>query len=280
MDYYSTLGLTPGASPEEIKKAYRSMAMKHHPDRGGDEKKFKEVSAAFEALSDPQKKQMIDSGIDPNNPNNFGGFNQQGPFEFHFNSGNFNDIFENFGFSFGHRPQRKNRNIAIHVEITLEEVLTGKDINAEVQTPTGRPQTINITIPPGVENGQQIRYGGMGEQNIPGIPPGDLIVNVLVRDHSVFQRNQDSILCERSVSIWDAILGTKLDIQNLSGKTFSVTVPPGTQPNTVLSCKGEGLPRLRTGARGDLLIRIRVDIPTKLSEPQKKLIETIRQNGI
>jgi curved DNA-binding protein len=280
MDYYSTLGLNPGASAEEIKKAYRSLAMKHHPDRGGDEKKFKEISAAFETLSDPQKKQMIDSGLDPNNPNGFHNFHQQGPFEFHFNTGNFNDIFESFGFGFGNRPQRKNRNISIHVEITLEEVLTGKDLNAEIQTPTGKSQTIAISIPPGVEHGQQIRYGGMGEKTINGIPPGDLLVNVHIRDHEIFQRNHDCIICDKTISVWDAILGSSVEIVGLNSKKFSVSVPPGTQPNTVLSCKGEGLPQLRSGIRGDLLIRIRIEIPARLSDTQKKLIETIKQHGI
>jgi hypothetical protein len=145
MDYYATLGLQRNASDAEIKKAYRSMAMKYHPDRGGDEKKFKEISQAYEFLSDPQKKQIIDLGGDPNAQPGMGG--GQGPFEFHFNTGNMNDIFGNFGFGgFGRQPQRRNRSLNINVEITLEDVLSGKDFTAEVSIP-GKNKMINIQIP-------------------------------------------------------------------------------------------------------------------------------------
>ena len=123
MDYYATLGLKKGASPEDIKKAYRSLAMKHHPDRGGDEKKFKEIEEAYRTLSDPQKKQMADMGVDPNAQG--GGYNH-GPFEFHFNSGNFEDIFGNFGFGFNQRKPVRNKSFNVNITISLEEVLTGK----------------------------------------------------------------------------------------------------------------------------------------------------------
>ena len=150
MDYYATLGLQRNASDAEIKKAYRSMAMKYHPDRGGDEKKFKEISQAYEFLSDPQKKQIIDLGGDPNSQPGMGG--GQNPFEFHFNTGNMHDIFGNFGFGgFGRQPQRRNRSLNINVEITLEDVLSGKDFTAEVSIP-GKNKMINIQIPPGIEH--------------------------------------------------------------------------------------------------------------------------------
>ena len=135
MDYYSTLGVAKSATTEEIKKAYRSMAMKYHPDRGGDEKKFKEIEEAYRTLSDPQKKQMFDMGIDPNQSGNQG-FHQGGPFEFHFGGGGMDDMFHHFGFGF-QQPRRRNKTISISVELTLEEVLIGKDINAEVSTGLG-----------------------------------------------------------------------------------------------------------------------------------------------
>jgi DnaJ-class molecular chaperone len=279
MDYYATLGIQRNASDAEIKKAYRSMAMKYHPDRGGDEKKFKEISQAYEYLSDPQKKQIIDLGGDPNAQQGAGGFGQS-PFEFHFNSGNMNDIFGNFGFGgFGRQPQRRNRSLNVNVEITLEDVLNGKDFTAEVSIP-GRNKMINIQIPPGIEHGQQIRYEGMGDDSIPGLKPGDLLVNIVVREHGRYRREGTSLIIEREVNVWDAILGASIDIQTLDNKTLSIKLPPGTQPDTVLSCKGEGLPNMRTRQRGNMLIRIKVSIPKILNPEQINLIQQIKQGNI
>lgn len=279
MDYYATLGLKRGASDSEIKKAYRSMAMKHHPDRGGDEKKFKEISQAYEALSDPDKRRIIDMGGDPYAQPGAGGFNQ-GPFEFHFGTQNMDDLFSNFGFNFGTRPLRKNKSLNISVEITLEDVLNGKDLNAEIGIPGGRKKIINIQIPPGIEHGQQIRYEGMGDNSIPELRPGDLIVNVMVRPHARFKREGTSIILDTTISTWDAILGTSIDIQTLDGKTLNMSIPAGTQPETIFSCKGEGLPNTRNRQRGNLLIRVKIEIPRNLNHTQKNLIEQIKKNGI
>lgn len=279
MDYYATLGLKRNASDAEIKKAYRSLAMKHHPDRGGDEKRFKEISQAYEFLSDPDKKQIIDMGGDPNAQPGMGGFNH-GPFEFHFNSGNINDIFGNFGFGgFGRQPMRRNRSLNITVDITLEDVLTGKDFTAEVSIP-GKNKMINIHIPQGIENGQQIRYDGMGDDSIPNMKPGDLIVNVMVREHNVFKREGTSLIVDKEISVWDALVGTNLEIYTLDNKTLSITIPPGTQPETVLSCRGEGLPNMRSKARGNLLIKIKVAVPKNLSNKQIELINKIKTGNI
>lgn len=278
MDYYSTLGLQRSASQDEIKKAYRSMAMKHHPDRGGDEKKFKEIEEAYRTLSDPQKKQMYDMGVDPNRQQ--GGFNQ-GPFEFHFGSGDVNDFFGNFGFGgFGRQPMRRNRSLSINIEVTLEDVLTGKDFSAEVGVPGGNKKLINISIPPGVEHGQQIRYQGMGDDSMKDIRPGDLIVNIILREHPRFYRDGDNLICDKTISVWDAILGNVLEIETIDKKKLSITIPPGTQPETILSCRGEGLPNVRHRLRGNLLLRIKIEIPRNLSNDQKNQIEKLKNNGI
>lgn len=280
MDYYSTLGLNRGASEDEIKKAYRKLAMKHHPDRGGDEKKFKEISQAYEFLTDPDKKRIIDLGGDPNAQPGMGGFNQ-GPFEFHFGSGDINDLFGNFGFGgFGRQPLRKNKSLNINVEVTLEDVLKGKDLNAEVTIPGGKNKIINIHIPQGIENGQQIRYEGMGDHSIPNIRPGDLFVNVLVRPHPVYRREGTSLVLEKEISVWDALLGTNMEIETLDRKTLSLTIPRGTQPETIFSCKGEGLPNMRSRQRGNLLIKIKVKIPKDLTVTQIETIELLKKNGI
>ena len=274
MDYYSTLGLKRGASDEEIKKAYRKMAMQHHPDRGGDEKKFKEVEEAYRTLSDPEKKRMFDAGIDPNQQ---GGFRNQGsPFEFHFGSGNFEDVFNQFGFGFGGQRQPRNKSFNINVEIDLEDVLKGKEINAEVGMPGGKKKMITIEIPPGIEHGQQIRYQGMGDASIPNVRAGDLLVNVYVRPHRTFRREGMNIVLDKTITAWDAMLGTKLDITTLDKKTLSITIPPGTQPETVLSCSGEGLPHVRAKQRGNLMIKIKVSIPRNLTQEQQEKIQSLK----
>jgi curved DNA-binding protein len=280
MDYYQTLGLKRGASPEEIKKAYRSMAMKHHPDRGGDEKKFKDISAAYEILSDPEKKQMYDMGVDPRNQNQGFGFRNQNPFEFHFGANNFEDVFNNFGFGFGQRPMRRNKSINVNVDLTLEDVLNGRTINAEIAVPGSRKKIINIDVPPGIEHGQQIRYERMGDDSINNLPPGDLIVNIRVYPHHIFRREGDSLIIEKTISVWDALLGCDLPIETIDGKTLSIVIPSGIQPDTVMSCRGEGLPNIRTKQRGNLLIRIKIEIPKNLSHSHKELIEKIKSNGI
>lgn len=280
MDYYNILGVKQNASDEEIKKAYRKLAMKHHPDRGGDEKKFKEISTAYDVLSDPQKRQMFDAGIDPNNQNNQG-FYRQGPFEFHMGGvpPGMEDIFSSFGFGPGFARHRKNKNISINVEINLEDVLTGKDINAEITLPSGQRKIINISVPPGIEHGQQIKYQGMGDNSIPSIRAGDLIVNVAVKNNTKFIREGSNLILEKIISAWDAILGTNIDILTLDNKTLNIKIPAGTQPETMLRITGEGVPNMRNQIKGHLLLRIKIEIPKNLSQQDRQIIERLK-NGI
>ena len=279
MDYYSTLGVGRNASPDEIKSAYRKMAMKHHPDRGGDEKVFKQVSEAYDVLSDPQKKQIFDMGGDPLNQqphrHQHGNFSQ-GPFEFHFGSGNWNDIFGgNFGFGHHQRVQR-NKTLNITVDVTFKDILLGKKLDAEISIPGGKSKIINIDIPPGINEGQQIRYQGMGDDSIKNMPAGDLIVNIRLVGHPVFKKEGDSLVVEKNISVWDAILGCKLQIETLEDKTLEITVPAGTQSDTVLSCRNEGFPNMRTRQRGNMLIKIRVTIPRHLNQTQIDKIEKLK----
>ena len=283
MDYYSTLGVNRNATEDDIKKAYRKMAMKHHPDRGGDEQAFKQISEAYEILSDPQKKQMVDMGVDPKAQQAGGHRHQQSPFEFHFNTGNFENVFNNFGFGgggpFGGRQPPRNKTININVDLSLQDVLNGKELDAELAVPNGRKKVINISIPAGIESGQQIRYQGMGDNSIPGIPPGDLIVNIRVAPHPIFRRDGDSLLVEKDISVWDAILGCNLTLQTIDGKNLNITIPFGTQPETVLSCRNEGVPNMRNRQRGNLLIKIKVVVPKNLTAEQIILIENLK-NGV
>jgi curved DNA-binding protein len=283
MDYYSTLGIGKNATDDDIKKAYRKLAMKHHPDRGGDEATFKRISEAYDILSDPQKKQIVDLGGDPKNQGggNYGNSFNQGPFEFHFGGvpPGVDDIFSRFGFGsgFGQRPMRKNRSLNINIDVELEEVLTGKELNAEITIPgTNKKRMINISIPAGIESGQQIRYEGMGDDGLNDLRPGDLIVNINVLPHHKFKRDHANIVLEETISIWSAIIGDQLEIKTLDGKSLTITIPPGMQSNTVLSCRGEGLPVMRSNARGNLLISIKVEIPRNLSQATIEKLKSIK----
>jgi len=283
MDYYSTLGINRNASQDEIKKAYKKMSMQHHPDRtGGDDSKFKEINEAYQTLNDPQKKQMYDQfgTADPRQQQY-----RSGDFEFNFNGspfgGGMDDIFEQFfggGSPFGNRRRAVNRPINVAVDITLEDVLQGKTIGMEIQLPTGRTKVVTVDIPQGVEHGQTIRYRGMGEQNIPNVPPGDLNVQIRIRNHPRFQRFGDNILCEAKVDAWDLMLGTKTKISTLDNRSIEINIPAGTQPDTLLSCKGEGLPNINSRVRGNLQIRIKASI-TKYNNEQINKIKNLK-NGI
>ncbi len=284
MDYYNILGLQRGASADEIKKAFRKAAMKHHPDRGGDEVQFKKINEAYEILSDPQKKQMVDMGVDPLKQNQGGG--GPGFQEFHFHTGNspfgfghpFNDIFTHFGFGAQHQQQarRKNSNVAITVELSLLDVIKGKDLEAELTIGQGQKKLIKINIPAGVEEGQQIKYTGMGDTSIAGLPAGDLIVNIRIRPDDFFMREGDNLVCEYKIPVWDAILGTGIQITTAERKELTIGIPAGTQPDTVLNCSGEGLPNVRTGRRGNLYIKVKVAVPRNITPEQKELIEQIK----
>jgi len=141
----------------------------------------------------------------------------------------------------------------------------------ELQLPTGRTKVVTVDIPVGVERGQQIRYRGMGEQNNPNLPPGDLIITTRVRKHSIFDRYGDNIVCEIPINVLELITGTKTKIQTLDRKSIEINIPKGTQPDTVLSCRGEGLPNMRTKQRGNLQIRIKGKIPTLNTEQLNRI---------
>lgn len=278
MDYYSILGVNRNATPEEIKKAYKKQSMQHHPDRtGGDDSKFKEVNEAYQALNNPQKKQAYDQfGTTDGSQYRYtsNDFGNGSPF------GNMDDIFSQmFGgrSPFGNQ-QARNRPINVAVDVTLEDVLSGKTFGMEIALPTGRTKVVTINIPAGIEHGQTVRFGGMGEQNNPNIKPGDLHVQVRVRNHPTFQRYGDNILCEKQISVLDLMLGIKTTIQTLDGKSLEINIPPGTQPDTILSCRSEGLPNISTKIRGNLQIKIKGSIPKLTKEQLIKLMDI--KNGI
>ncbi len=271
-DYYNILGVLRSSTGEEIKKAYRKAAMQHHPDRGGDQARFKEINEAYEILSNDDKRRLYDSGIDPLNPNQ-GHHRYQGGPQFD----NMEDIFNSFGFTFGfgpngptfrqNRPPVKNKTLNVNIHLSLEEAYTGVDKSLSIRYPSGQEKIVNITIPPGIDNGMAIRYTGMGDDEIKSVPAGDLIIMAHVNPHPVFSRDGMNLLTDVSVDCFDAILGTSVYVTTLDKRKLEISVPAGTQPNTTLSLKNEGM-KDQNGNIGKLYVRINVSIPN-IKDPFK-----------
>lgn len=273
-DYYSTLGLDRGASDEQIKSAYRKLAMKHHPDRGGDPKIFQELQEAYNTLGDPGKRSEYDNP----QPQMHAHFHQQGPFANSVPPG-MEDIFNIFGGGFGpfFRQQQapRNRNIQLQTTINLEDVYTGKELVVTINLPSGREQMLNVKIPPGIQDGINLRLANMGDDSFPGVPRGDVLVTINVAPHHKFIRQGDDLMQEISISCIDAILGKEVVIDTIDGRQFTGSVPAGTQPDSILGIGGQGLPNMNHPQhRGRMLLKIKMFVPT-LSDQQKQILQNL-----
>jgi DnaJ-class molecular chaperone len=261
MDYYSILGVNRSASADEIKSAYRKLAMKYHPDRGGDAKKFQEINEAYEILSDSSKKAMYDHGGARGFKQGF----QSDPFSDMFSSGRnpFEDLFDQFGFRFNTGSRRQqNSDLTIRVKISLKDSYIGKTMSINYPLPSGKDQTLEITIPPGVENGQTMRMSGMGDDSIKEIQRGDLIIHLEVERDPQFRREEMALVTTLKIDVFDAMLGCDRIVKNIDGTEISLTIRPGTQNGQKYSCKGLGFRSVKfTNVSGDLLVQIIVDTP-------------------
>ncbi len=352
-DYYEVLGVPKDADEAAIKKAYRQLALKYHPDRNqGDEaagEKFKEASEAYAVLSDGDKRARYDR---------FGHAGLGGPGGGGVHFDNIQDIFSQFGDIFGGQggglfenlfgfgggrgggQERRGRSLRAAVQIELEEVIEGAERTLAIQREEtcgscagsgaasgSRPQTcpgcrgrgqvhqqqgffavrttcprcqgegevvadpcggcggsglapqrreILVKIPAGIEDGAQIRLGGQGESGRKGGPAGDLFVEVRVREKEGYHRDGRDLYVEVPVSYAQAVLGDKIQVATLEGST-RLSVPGGTPTGKVFRVRGEGLPRLHGGRRGDLFVRVYVDVPAKVSREQKNLIKKLRE---
>ena len=250
-DYYSILGVGKKSTPDDIKKAYRKLAGKHHPDKGGDTATFQKIEEAYRILSDPQQRQQYDNPMPQGNP--FGGFpGGGGGFNFNFNS-DINDLFGQM-FQQHHRRQPNTPHaFRTQVNITLEQAYYGDSQNLQLQTPHGN-HAITIEIPKGVNNGSQIRY-----ENV--IPSATLIVEFIIQSHLKYERRGNDLYCTQPVSVLDLIVGGDIEFTTINGKKLMVTVPPRTQPHMHLKIAKEGMPIPGTSMYGDQIILIKPILP-------------------
>lgn len=274
-DHYTTLGVNKNAGPDEIKKAYRKLASQHHPDKGGDTKKFQEVEEAYRVLSDPEKRAQYDNPQPQFGGGPFGGFGGGG-----FPPG-FEDLFSAFGhgspfFGQGFRQQpQRNRTLNIQTNISLEEAFHGRDLVANVRLPSGKEQLLEIKIPAGISDGTTLRLGGMGDDSVPGVPRGDIHLTVNVNPHPRFVRQGDDLLCKADITCIDAMLGKTINVTTIDGKVLEVTVNPGTQHGQILAAAGYGMPKVNDNRfKGRMLISVDISIP-KLNEAQKAILQQI-----
>ena len=285
-DYYEVLGVKKDASDDEIKKAFRKLAIKYHPDKNpGDkeaEAKFKEANEAYSVLSDKTKRQRYDqfghagvggAGAGANGGNPFEGFNFNGQsFNFDFGGG-FGGLDDILGAMFGggFRGVRRGRDYRTSTTINFEEAIFGCTKNITVDG-----EQIKLKIPAGIYDGQSIRLNGKGgPAPQEGGQRGDLYVEVRVRAHKRLTREGDLILSEVTISMVEAVLGTEVDIETVDGEV-TMKIPAGTQPGTNFKLSGHGAPRLGSNERGPHIVTVNVEIPKNLSRKQKQLIEQFR----
>lgn len=292
-DYYKTLGVSKNASDEEIKKAYRKLAMKHHPDRSmGDkaaEDRFKEISEAYAVLSDKEKRQQYDT---------FGseGFHQRFSREDIFKEFDFGDILKEFGFGggarfsfgagspFGARSRRtqtrmKGSDLVYELPLTLREVITGTSKQVSFSH-KGRSENVTVKIPKGMATGKKLRLSGKGEESPFGGPAGDLFIQAKIIDDGVFKVEERDLHIERVIKVTEALLGTSVVVPTADGKELSLKIPPGTRPGTKMRLPGHGLPSMKDDSRGVLFVTIRIEIPNTLTEKQKDLVMKLAASGL
>ena len=235
---YQTLGVSPGATADEIKRAYRKLASQHHPDKGGDKNRFQEIQGAYDAITNP-KSAAHDTG--PGFPH--GGFN-------------FDHIFDVFGTRFQQGHPRMQQQARMSLWITLRDVAQGGRRTISVGTAQGT-QTVDIEIPLGINDGDAVQYPGIGPAGM------DLIVSFRIHPDAEWSRQDLNLVTERTVPIWTLMLGGEIQVRDLLNTTLDVSIPSDTQPGTLIRLKSRGL-RSRAGTTGDLLIRLQAMIPKQV----------------
>jgi len=288
VDYYKILGLSKTASENDIKKAYRKLARKYHPDLNPNdniaEKKFKEINEANEVLSNPENRKKYDQyGEHWQNAEAYEKAKQQGQYQRSYSGGTgghseeaFSDFFENMFGGGASRPgsrQVKFRGQDFNAELQLDL----KDVYTKhKRTLTVNKKNIRITIPAGVENGQIIKIKGHGGKGINGGPNGDLLIQFSIVNHSKFKRDKNNLYVTVDLDLYKALLGGELMVDTFDGKV-KLNIKPETQNGTKVKLKGKGFPKYKKeGVFGDLYITYQIKLPTKLSNKEKELIKQLQ----
>lgn len=259
-EYYSLLGLQPGADAASIKKAYHAAAKKHHPDLGGDAEHFKKISEAYEYLTSTDR---------PSRPNR----QWQGsdnPF--------FDDLNEILrGMNPGQKRRRGQRNSDMHATLSLSLEELNNPVPKTLTIRYGATtDTLELDIPSHAENGAVIRFPGLGDNSIPGLTRGDLFVKIHLQQHRAFVKKGLDLYADVTIDCFDAMLGTHHLLTTLDGKSLKINIPAGTQHGTVMKLRDKGL--TFRAARGNILVRILVEIPNDLDSTTRSILDDIRNN--
>ena len=285
-NYYDILGVDEKATSAEITMAFKNLAKQHHPDRGGDKDKFQEINEAHDTLKNSQKRHDYDTMRKFGSRSTGGGADH--PF---FNEDIFGDFFSGFGgdnngfrFNFTGRDgderifrnvrnqPRGNRNVQVRMAISIKEAMTSRMKTISYKLPSGREEFANVKIPAGVQHGVTFKFSGMGDDSIKNMPRGDLMVIMSVLDSDGFTRKGNDLYTDKTIDCFQAVRGYEFNMQTLEDKIIKVKVPAGTQPGTMLTLKGLGMPVHKTlNIRGNLYVKVHILIPQLSAQDLKKI---------
>jgi DnaJ-class molecular chaperone len=284
-NYYDILGVDEKATSTDITKAFKELAKKHHPDRGGDKDKFQEINEAHDTLKNSQKRHDYDT------MRKFGSSRQGGGEHPFFNEDIFGDFFSGFGgdtdglrFNFTGRngderifrnvrnQPRGNRNVQVRMAISIKEVMVKNEKTISYKLPSGREEFATVNIPAGVQHGVTFKFSGMGDDSIKNMPRGDLMVVMSVLDSDGFTRKGNDLHTDKTIDCFQAVRGHEFNLRTLDDKVIKVKVPAGTQPGTMLTLKGLGMPVHKTlNIRGNLYVKVHILIPQLSAQDLKKI---------